>query len=71
MRELRKGYKSLVPKSKGKSLFRRGRSREEDNIKMDVKKRRRGECGVDSFGSGYRPMVGSCERGNERSSFGK
>jgi hypothetical protein len=40
MRELRNRYKSLVPRCKEKNLFRRGRSREEDNIKMDIQRRR-------------------------------
>jgi hypothetical protein len=30
----------------------------------------RGECGVDSPGSGYGPVAGSCEHGDEVSGFG-
>jgi hypothetical protein len=37
----------------------------EDNIRMDLREIRWGRCGLDSSGSGYGPVAGSCEHSNE------
>jgi hypothetical protein len=39
----------------------------EDNIKMDLNGNRVAGCGLDSLGSGYGPVVGSCEFSNKPS----
>jgi hypothetical protein len=55
----------LVGKSEGKRPLGRPRLKWEDKIRMDLKRNRVGWCGVDPYGSGYGPVVGSCEHGNE------
>jgi hypothetical protein len=62
MREGRGVYKVLVRKPEGKRPLGRPRRRWEDNIKMNLRK-----IGIDSAGSGYDPLAGFCEHGNEPS----
>jgi hypothetical protein len=45
----------------------RPRHRWKINIKIDLYQTGVGECGLDSTNSGYRPVAGSCEHGNEPS----
>jgi hypothetical protein len=52
MGDMRNAYKGLVRKPVGKRLLGRPRRRWEDNIKMDLKGNRMGECGLRSSGSG-------------------
>jgi hypothetical protein len=49
----------------GKRSLGRPRHRWEGNIKMDLKDSL-GWYGLDSYGPGKGPMVGSCEHGNEK-----
>jgi len=65
--EMRNAYKILVGKPERKRPRGRPRSRWEDNIKMDLKGNSVGGCGLDSSGSGYGPVVGSCDHDNEPS----
>jgi hypothetical protein len=69
MGEYRKFYKVLVGKPDGKRLLGRPRRRWEDCIRMDLWEIG-WECGVDSFGSGWGPLAGSCEYGDEPSVSG-
>jgi hypothetical protein len=52
MGEARKVSKVLVGKPKGQTPHRRPRSRWENGIRMDLRERLAGGCGVDSVGSG-------------------
>jgi hypothetical protein len=63
MGEMRNVYKILVGKPEGRRQFGRPRHRWEDNIRMD----RVRSCELDSAGSGYGPVAGSYEHGNEPS----
>jgi hypothetical protein len=56
--EMRNAYKILVGETEGKRSLRRW----EDNISIDL---RMGICGLDASGSGWRPVVGSCQHGIE------
>jgi hypothetical protein len=58
--EMRNAYKILVGKPKEKGPPGRSRHRWEDNIKIDIREIR-WESGLDSFGSGWGPVAGSCE----------
>jgi hypothetical protein len=58
MGEERKVYKVLVGKPEGKGPLGRPNSRWEDGIRI---KEICWECGVDSVGSRYGPVAGSCE----------
>jgi hypothetical protein len=49
----------------------RPRRKWEDNIKMDLRERKVGNCGLDSCGSRGGPVAGSCERDNEPWGFVK
>jgi hypothetical protein len=51
-----------------KSPFARPKYKWEYNIKLHLTDMT-GECGVDSSGSGQRPVVGSCESDKENLSF--
>jgi hypothetical protein len=62
---MRKVYKIWFGKSEGKRPLGRHKHRWEDNIRMNL--RNIGWKGVDSFGSIYEPVAGSCERSNESS----
>jgi hypothetical protein len=55
-----------VGKPEGRIPLRRPRRRWEENIKMDKGNRVWG-CGLDSLGSGYGYVAGTCEHGNEPS----
>jgi hypothetical protein len=64
--EIRNAYKIVFGKSEGKSLFGRQRRRSIwENISMYIKGNRVGGCGLDLSGSGYGPVAGCCEHGNE------
>jgi hypothetical protein len=66
-REIKNAYKILFGKPKEKSpLERPGHRWEGSNIKINFREIGwvRG-CGLDSSGSGQRPMAGSCEHGYE------
>jgi hypothetical protein len=54
-------------KPEGERAVARPRRRWEDNIKIDIGKNRTGWYGQDESGSGYGPVEGSCEHGNEPS----
>jgi hypothetical protein len=58
-------YKVLVGKPEGKRPLGRPRRMWEDGIRMDL--RTWGGCGLDSTGSGQRPVAGCCECGDEPS----
>jgi hypothetical protein len=60
--EKRNAYRILVGKARRRRPLGRYGHRWEDNIKMDD---RMGCYGLDSSGSGWEPVEGSCERGNE------
>jgi hypothetical protein len=70
MGEGRNVYRVLMGKSEGKRPFERRRRGWEDGIKMDLREIGWGGCGVDSPGSGYGPLVGCCECGDEPSGSG-
>jgi hypothetical protein len=59
-----------VGKPKGKKTLERARCRWEDRIKMDLREIGWGGCGVDSPGSGWGLLAGSCECGDEPSGSG-
>jgi hypothetical protein len=67
--EKRNAYRILVRKSEEKRPL--GRPRPMcmwvDNIKIDLKRDRVGWYELDRSGSGYGPLEGSCEHGNEPS----
>jgi hypothetical protein len=56
-------------KGRRKRLLERQRRRWEDGIKMGLREIGWG-CGVDSPGSGYGPLAGCCECGDEPSGSG-
>jgi hypothetical protein len=57
-------YRVLVGKPEGKRQLEISRRRWEDGIEMDLREIGWG-CGVDSRGSGYGPLAGCCECGDE------
>jgi hypothetical protein len=61
---MRNGYKILVGKPERNRPLRRFRRRCEDNITVDFRETVR-KCGIDASGSGWGPVAGSCEHGNE------
>jgi hypothetical protein len=67
MGEVRGAYSILVGRPERRRPLGRPRHRWEDNIKMNLREIGFGGCGLDSFGSGYRQVVGSCEHSNEPS----
>jgi hypothetical protein len=67
MGETRNAYRILVRKPEGKRPLGRSRRRWADNIKIDL--REMGWYGRDQSGSGQRPVVGSCQHGDEPSGF--
>jgi hypothetical protein len=66
MGEKRNSNRILVGNPQGKRPLGRPRRRWVDNIKMDLRDRM-GWWGLDRSCSGYGPLEGSCERGNEPS----
>jgi hypothetical protein len=58
-------YRFFVGKSRGKKPFERSRRAWEDGIRKDLRGSRVGSCGLDACGSGYGPVAGSCEHGND------
>jgi hypothetical protein len=68
--EDRKVYKVLMGNPKGKRPLRRPRHRWEDRIIMDLRENGLEGVGVDSVGSGYRLVAGSCEHSDEPSGSG-
>jgi hypothetical protein len=67
MGENTKVYKVLMGKPEGKRPLGRPRRRWEGGIRMDIREIGLGGSGLDSTGSGYEPVVGRCECGNEPS----
>jgi hypothetical protein len=65
MGKRRNVYKILDGRPEGKRPIGIPRRRWEDNLQMDCKEI---PCGLDSSGSGYGPVAGSCELYNESSS---
>jgi hypothetical protein len=65
--ETRNAYRILVGKPEGKRPLGRQRRRSVDNIKIDFKRDRMGWYGLEWSDSGYGPVEGSCEHGNEPS----
>jgi hypothetical protein len=61
MGEGRNLYRILVGKPEGRRPLGRPRRRCEDGIKVDLREIGWGGCGVDSPGSGYRPIAVCCE----------
>jgi hypothetical protein len=59
---MRNVYNILVGKPGEKTPHGRPRSRWEDNIRIDI---RETGCGLDSSGSEWGPVTGSCEHDNE------
>jgi hypothetical protein len=55
----------LVEKPEGKRPLGRRWSRWNDNIITGLRNNRLVSYGLDSYGSGWRPVAGSCEYGNE------
>jgi hypothetical protein len=66
MGKMRNAYKLLIGNPEGKTPLGRPMHRWEDNIKMDLRKIHL-VCGLNSSGSRWGPIVGSCEHGNEPS----
>jgi hypothetical protein len=64
MGEMRKLCRLSVGKPEGKRPVARPRPRWENNIRWILRKQV-GSCGLDASGSGYGPVEGSGERGNE------
>jgi hypothetical protein len=69
MREEKKVYRVLVGKPGGKRPLGRPRRRWRDGIRMDLREIGWG-CRVDPVGSGFGPMAGSCEYGDEPAGSG-
>jgi hypothetical protein len=67
MGEERKVYKVLVGNPQGKRPLGRPMHRWEDGIRMDLREIGLGVCGLDSTGSGQRPVAGCFECGDEPS----
>jgi hypothetical protein len=65
MSKINNSYTILIGKSEGKDFLRRSRSSWESEIIMNLKAIGWEESGLDSRGSGYRPVAGSTEHGNE------
>jgi hypothetical protein len=65
MRENRNTCKILVGKPDGKRQLGRPRHKWEDNIKENLKEILWERYELDSSSSGYGPVAGSCEHGNE------
>jgi hypothetical protein len=66
--EKTKVYKVLMGKPEGKTPLGRPRRRWEGGIRMDLREIGLvGGSGLDSTGSGYGPVVGRCECGDEPS----
>jgi hypothetical protein len=65
MGEERKVHKVLVGKPEGKRPLGRPRRRWEDGIRMDLREIGLGRCGLDSTGSGQRPVAGCGECGDK------
>jgi hypothetical protein len=63
----REVYKVLVGMPEGKRPLGRPRRGWEDGIRMDVREIGLGGCGLDSSGSGQRPVEGCYECGDESS----
>jgi len=63
---MRNAHKIWDGKSERKKPLGRPRRRWENNIKMDLRELG-GSCGLDASGSGYGPVEGCCEHGNEPS----
>jgi len=57
-------YRSSVGKPEGKRPLGRHRCTWEDNIIMDLREIRVGECGLGSSGSGLGSVVGPCKHCN-------
>jgi hypothetical protein len=66
--ERKNAYTILAGKTEGKRPLGRQRSRWEDNIGMDVRNIVT-ERVYWIYGSGWGPVVGPCEHGNETSKF--
>jgi hypothetical protein len=62
--ELRNAYELLVTESQGKRPLGRSGCKWEENITVDLKIMV-GGCKLDSTGSGWGPVVGFCEHGDE------
>jgi hypothetical protein len=67
MRGMRNSHKTLVRKTEGTRTLGRPRRRWKDNIRMDLREISWEVCGLDSSGSGWGPVTGSCEHSNELS----
>jgi hypothetical protein len=68
MGEERKVYKVLVGKPEGRTPLGRPRRRWEDGVRMDLREiGLGGGGGLDSTGSGQRPVAGCCECDDEPS----
>jgi hypothetical protein len=63
MEEMRSAHKIFVREPERKTSVATSKRRWEDNIKTDHTEIVC--CGLDLFGSGWGPAVGSCEHGNE------
>jgi hypothetical protein len=68
--EGRNVYRVLVGKAEGERPLGRPRRRWEDGISLDPREIDCGECGLDSPGSGYEPLAGCRECGDEPSGSG-
>jgi hypothetical protein len=67
MGEKRNAYRILVGKPEGQRPLGRPRRRWVDDIKMDLRDIDWEGMGLDRAGSGYGPVEGSCEHGDEPS----
>jgi hypothetical protein len=63
LEEKRNAYRIFVGKPEGKRPLGRPRRRWVDNIKINLKRDRMEWYGLDSYGSEYIPVEGSCEHG--------
>jgi hypothetical protein len=61
---IRSAHRVLVGQPEGKSPRKRPVCRKVDNIKADFREIRH-KSGFESFGSGQRSTIGSCEHGNK------
>jgi hypothetical protein len=62
-----RGDRILMGKPEGKRPLGRSRRRWDDHIKMDLRGIGWGGVGWNSSGTGWEPVSGSCEHGNEPS----